>query len=90
MWSVLRSTYSEKTEIGCRKWKERWYEKSISVSFYFSGYGGIVAFVLYPMVKLITQSFYKVNPMNEANSPVYRTWKIIQRCFRQRHSKKHW
>lgn len=29
---------------------------------------GIVLFVLYPMVKLIIQSFYKVNPMNEAKS----------------------
>lgn len=29
---------------------------------------GIALFVLYPMIKLVTQSFYKVNPMNEANS----------------------
>lgn len=36
--------------------------------FIFPAMAGIVAFVLYPMVKLITQSFYKVNPMNEANS----------------------
>ena len=36
--------------------------------FIFPAMTGIVVFVLYPMVKLITQSFYKVNPMNEANS----------------------
>ena len=36
--------------------------------FIFPAMAGIVAFVLYPMVKLIIQSFYKVNPMNEANS----------------------
>lgn len=29
---------------------------------------GIALFVLYPMVKLVVQSFYKVNPMNEAKS----------------------
>ena len=57
--------------------------------FIFPAMAGIVAFVLYPMVKLITQSFYKVNPMNEANSR-FIGLEIIQRCFRQRHSKKHW
>ena len=36
--------------------------------FIFPAMAGIVAFVLYPMLKLITQSYYKVNPMNDSNS----------------------